>query len=138
MNRVLRIITVMPLLFILLLVSCDKEEHKEECPLPDGQGALLIELNGSSPVNGIALYLFGNDGTTDLYKAYGDSQELASEYIPVNAGNYTLLLVAGADSTALPQETTAPDLAEWLKENGGAYPNLLSRHPPKPKSRPGK
>ena len=94
--------------------------------MPDGQGALLIELNSSSPVNGIALYLFGNDGTTDLYKAYGDSQELASEYIPVNAGNYTLLLVAGADSTALPQETTAPDLAEWLKENGGAYPNLLT------------
>ena len=100
--------------------------------MPDGQGALLIELNSSSPVSGIALYLFGNDGTTDLYKAYGDSQELASEYIPVNAGNYTLLLVAGADSTALPQETTAPDLVEWLKENGGAYPNLLtaSTHSP--------
>ena len=26
----------------------------------------------------------------------------------------------------MPQETTAPDLAEWLKENGGAYPNLLT------------
>ena len=41
MNRVLRIITVMPLLFILLLASCDKEEHKEEYPLPDGQGARI-------------------------------------------------------------------------------------------------
>ena len=112
-------------LLAIAFTAC-QDDTPEEYPLPDGQGALLIELNGSSPVNGIALYLFGNDGTTDLYKAYGDSQELASEYIPVNAGNYTLLLVAGADSTALPQETTAPDLAEWLKENGGAYPNLLT------------
>lgn len=116
-------------LLAIAFTAC-QDDTPEEYPLPDGQGALLIELNGSSPVNGIALYLFGNDGTTDLYKAYGDSQELASEYIPVNAGNYTLLLVAGADSTALPQETTAPDLAEWLKENGGAYPNLLTASTP--------
>ena len=112
-------------LLAIAFTAC-QDDTPEEYPLPDGQGALLIELNSSSPVSGIALYLFGNDGTTDLYKAYGDSQELASEYIPVNAGNYTLLLVAGADSTALPQETTAPDLVEWLKENGGAYPNLLT------------
>ena len=116
-------------LLAIAFTAC-QDDTPEEYPLPDGQGALLIELNSSSPVNGIALYLFGNDGTTDLYKAYGDSQELASEYIPVNAGNYTLLLVAGADSTALPQETTAPDLAEWLKENGGAYPNLLTASTP--------
>ena len=116
------------IMYALLAIACTacQDDTPEEYPLPDGQGALLIELNSSSPVSGIALYLFGNDGTTDLYKAYGDSQELASEYIPVNAGNYTLLLVAGADSTALPQETTAPDLIEWLKENGGAYPNLLT------------
>lgn len=120
---------IMYALLAIAFTAC-QDDTPEEYPLPDGQGALLIELNGSSPVNGIALYLFGNDGTTDLYKAYGDSQELASEYIPVNAGNYTLLLVAGADSTALPQETTAPDLAEWLKENGGAYPNLLTASTP--------
>ena len=127
MNRVLRIITVMPLLFILLLASCDKEEHKEEYPLPDGQGALVIGWESETEVNSLAVYLFDSSGVTVLYnKVYDNPHELASEYIPVAGGDYTLLMVANADSTALPQETTVADLTEWLKAHAGDYPGLLT------------
>ena len=127
MNRVLRIITVIPLLFILLLASCDKEEHKEEYPLPDGQGALVIGWESETEVNSLAVYLFDSSGVTVLYnKVYDNPHELASEYIPVAGGDYTLLMVANADSTALPQETTVADLTEWLKAHAGDYPGLLT------------
>ena len=127
MNRVLRIITVMPLLFILLLASCDKEEHKEEYPLPDGQGALVIGWESEAEVNSLAVYLFDSSGITVLYnKVYDNPHEVTSEYIPMAGGDYTLLMVANADSTSLPQETTVADLTEWLKAHAGDYPGLLT------------
>ena len=127
MNRVLRIITVMPLLFILLLASCDKEEHKEEYPLPDGQGALVIGWESEAEVNSLAVYLFDSSGFVVLYnKVYDNPHEVTSEYIPMAGGDYTLLMVANADSTALPQETTVADLTEWLKAHAGDYPKLLT------------
>ena len=127
MNRVLRIITVMPLLFILLLASCDKEEHKEEYPLPDGQGALVIGWESETEVNSLAVYLFDSSGITVLYnKVYDNPHEVTSEYIPMAGGDYTLLMVANADSTSLPQETTVADLTEWLKAHAGDYPKLLT------------
>ncbi len=127
MNRVLRIIMVMPLLFILLLASCDKEEHKEEYPLPDGQGALVIGWESETEVNSLAVYLFDSSGITVLYnKVYDNPHEVTSEYIPMAGGDYTLLMVANADSTALPQETTVADLTEWLKAHAGDYPGLLT------------
>ena len=127
MNRVLRIITVMPLLFILLLASCDKEEHKEEYPLPDGQGALVIGWESETEVNSLAVYLFDSSGITVLYnKVYDNPHKVTSEYIPMAGGDYTLLMVANADSTSLPQETTVADLTEWLKAHAGDYPGLLT------------
>ena len=127
MNRVLRIITVMPLLFILLLASCDKEEHKEEYPLPDGQGALVIGWESEAEVKSLAVYFFDSSGITVLYnKVYDNPHEVTSEYIPMAGGDYTLLMVANADSTSLPQETTVADLTEWLKAHAGDYPKLLT------------
>ena len=127
MNRVLRIITVMPLLFILLLASCDKEEHKEEYPLPDGQGALVIGWESETEVNSLAVYLFDSSGITVLYnKVYDNPHEVTSEYIPMAGGDYALLMVANADSTSLPQETTIADLTEWLKAHADDYPGLLT------------
>ena len=87
MNRVLRIITVMPLLFILLLASCDKEEHKEEYPLPDGQGALVIGWESEAEVKSLAVYFFDSSGITVLYnKVYDNPHEVTSEYIPMAGG----------------------------------------------------
>ena len=127
MNRVLRIITVMPLLFILLLASCDKEEHKKEYPLPDGQGALVIGWESETEVNSLAVYLFDSSGITVLYnKVYDNPHEVTSEYIPMAGGDYALLMVANADSTSLPQETTIADLTEWLKAHADDYPGLLT------------
>ena len=78
-------------------------------------------------VNSLAVYLFDSSGITVLYnKVYDNPHELASEYIPVDAGSYTLIMVANADNTALPQEMTVPDLVEWLKAHAGDYPKLLT------------
>ena len=127
MNKVLRITMSVPLLFILLLASCDKEEHKEEYPLPDGQGALVIGWESEAEVNSLAVYLFDSSGFAVLYnKVYDNPHELASEYIPVDAGSYTLIMVANADNMALPQEMTVPDLVEWLKAHADDYPGLLT------------
>ena len=120
-------------LAMLLPTSCDKDIHENEYPLADGQGALIVGLESvivglesEAEVNALAVYIFGDDGGTTLYKAYGDPHILASEYIQVNAGSYTAIIVANADNETLPQETTASDLTEWLNENCGAYPGLLT------------
>lgn len=115
-------------LFAALFTACDKDAHENEYPLPEGQGALIIgleELSGT-PVDDLTLYLFGSNGTTALQKSYDDPRTLAAEYIPVDAGSYTLAVVANVGNDALPQETTIADLTEWLKAHAGDYPGLLT------------
>ena len=115
-------------LFAALFTACDKDAHENEYPLPEGQGALIIgleELSGT-PVDNLTLYLFGSNGTTALRKSYDDPRTLAAEYIPVDAGSYTLAVVANVGNDALPQETTVADLTEWLKAHAGDYPGLLT------------
>ncbi len=115
-------------LFVALFTACDKDAHENEYPLTEGQGALIIgleELSGTT-VDDLTLYLFGSDGTTALRKSYDDPRTLASEYIPVDAGSYTLAVVANAGNDILPQETTVADLTEWLKSHADNYPGLLT------------
>ena len=44
----------------------------------------------------------------------------------MDAGSYTLAVVANVGNDALPQETTVADLTEWLKAHAGDYPGLLT------------
>ena len=111
-------------LMCLLAVSCDKNIHDGEYPLPDGQGALVIGLESRAEVTSLTVCIFGEGGAAPLYKVYDDPRALASEYIPVDAGSYTLIIAANAAGTALPQEATVADLAEWLKAHAGDYPAL--------------
>ena len=111
-----------------LFVSCDNDVHGNEYPLDKGKGALVVGLQAhdGAAVNALALYLFGSDGETVLQKTYDDPRALASDYIPVAAGTYTLVVLANADAAALPQQTTPSDLAMWLDENSAANPALLT------------
>ena len=111
-------------LMCLLAVSCDKDIHDGEYPLPDGQGALVIGLESRAEVTDLTVCIFGEGGAAPLYKVYDDPRALASEYIPVDAGSYTLIIAANAAGAALPQEATVADLAEWLKAHAGDYPAL--------------
>ena len=111
-------------LMCLLAVSCDKDIHDGEYPLPDGQGALVIGLESRAEVTDLTVCIFREGGAAPLYKVYGDPRALASEYIPVDAGSYTLIIAANAAGAALPQEATVADLAEWLKAHAGDYPAL--------------
>ena len=109
-----------------LLAGCVENVHDGEYPLPDGSSALVVGLDAPGEVGGIALYLFDGDGRASLFRTYDDPRGLASEYFPVRAGSYTIMALANADNAGLPQETTLPDIAEWLERNFGAYPGLLT------------
>ena len=111
-------------LMLLLPVACDKGIHDGEYPLPGGQGALVIGLESHAEVTDLTVCIFREGSAAPLYKVYADPRALASEYIPVNAGSYTLIIAANAAGAALPQEATVADLAEWLKAHAGDYPAL--------------
>lgn len=118
-------------LMLLLPTSCDKDIHENEYQLADGQGALIIGLESQAEVTDLTLYLFGSDGTADLCKTYDDPTGLASEYIPIPSGSYTLVIVANGDPAdtkvePLPENTTIPDLVEWLKAHAADFPYMLT------------
>lgn len=118
-------------LMLLLPTSCDKDIHENEYPLADGQGALIIGLESQAEVTDLTLYLFGSDGTAVLCETYDNPRELASAHIPVPAGSYTLVIVANGDPAdtkvePLPEETTIPDLVEWLKAHAADFPYMLT------------
>lgn len=113
------------------LTACDDDAHEGEYPLPEGQGAMIIGLESQAEVTDLTLYLFGSDGTAVLCETYDNPRELASGYIPVPAGSYTLVIVANGDPAdtkvePLPEETTIPDLVEWLKGHAADFPYMLT------------
>lgn len=118
-------------LMLLLPTSCDKDIHENEYPLPEGQGAMIIGLESQAEVTDLTLYLFGSDGTAVLCETYDNPRELASGHIPVPAGSYTLVIVANGDPAdtkvePLPEDTTIPDLVEWLKAHAADFPYMLT------------
>ena len=125
MKRHLSLLLAAALMF-LLPTSCDKDIHENEYPLADGQGALIVGLESEAEVTDLTVCIFGEGGIAPLYKVYDDPRTLASEYLPVNAGSYTVIIIANADGASLPQETTVADLTEWLKAHAGDYPGLLT------------
>ena len=113
------------------LTACDDDAHEGEYPLSEGQGAMIIGLESQAEVTDLTLYLFDSDGTAVLCETYDDPRELASEYIPVGAGSYTIVVVANGDPAdtkvePLPEETTIPDLLEWLKAHAADFPYMLT------------
>ncbi|HIY88885.1 MAG TPA: FimB/Mfa2 family fimbrial subunit [Candidatus Bacteroides pullicola] len=113
------------------LTACDDDAHEGEYPLPEGQGAMIIGLESRAEVTDLTLYLFGSDGTAVLCETYDNPRELASGYIPVPAGSYTLVIVANGDPAdtkvePLPEDTTIPDLVEWLKAHAADFPYMLT------------
>ena len=129
--------TLMCMLLITFFTACDKDAHENEYLLPEGKGALIIGFEQNTEditIEDLTIYLFGEDGQTEFCQTYTDPRELASEHIALDAGNYTLLAVANSEgknsnetkTEALPQETTLPDLAEWLSEHAADFPNLMT------------
>lgn len=113
------------------LTSCDKDIHENEYPLADGQGAMIIGLESETEVTDLTLYLFGSDGTAVLCETYDNPRELASAHIPVPSGSYTVVVVANGDPAdtkvePLPENTTIPDLVEWLKAHAADFPYMLT------------
>lgn len=119
---------IMCVLLCWTFTACDrnKDAHEDEYPLPEGQGAMLVGLQSDTEVNSLTLYLFDGDGAAKLREDYTDLRTLASEYIPVDAGSYTVVVVANVKDADLPQQTTPADLAEWLRENASSYPDMLT------------
>lgn len=106
--------------------ACDKDAHEGEYPLGSGEGAFIVGLQSETEPDGLSLYFFGEDGSVALRRDYADPRTLASEYIPVPAGAYTLVVVANVAADDLPEQTTVADLADRLRENAADYPDLLT------------
>ena len=125
------LLLMLAMLILLLPASCDKGIHENEYPLSEGQGAMIIGMGSGAEVADLTLYLFGSDGTAVLCETYDNPRELASAHIPVPAGSYTLVIVAGGDPAdtkvePLPEDTTIPDLVEWLKAHAADFPYMLT------------
>lgn len=117
------------LLLALPFSSCDKDSHEDEYPLPDGQGALVVGLQTATPgteVGELTLWFFDSDGNLSLRRDYDDPRALASQYLAVAAGSYTIAVAANADAATLSQQTTPADLAQWLKDHADSFPDLLT------------
>ena len=105
---------------LLLFASCEQDAPDNYYPMQEGQGVLLVDLQAETAgreVNGLSLYLFGSEGSSVMRRDYADLRSLAFRYFPLYAGTYTLVAVANTGDAVLPQETTVPDLAAWLKEH---------------------
>ena len=110
----------------MTFTACDKDVHENEYPLGDGEGAFIVGLQSDKEVYNINLFIFGEDGTTVQRNDYTDPRVFASEHFTVRAETYTVVVVANVAADDLPEQTTVPDLAEWLRENAADYPNLLT------------
>ena len=114
-------------LFAATFTACDKDVHENEyLPAGSSDGVFIVGVQSDTAPDCLSLYFFGSDGTTVLRKDYTDLRTPASEYTTVSAGTYTVVAVANIAATDLPSETTVADLAEWLKENSGTYPDLFT------------
>ena len=113
-------------LLAMAFTACDKDAHEGEYPLGSGEGAFIVGLQSDAETEELSLYFFGEDGTVALRHDYADPRTLASEYIPVPAGAYTLVVVANVAADDLPEQTTVADLADRLRENAADYPDLLT------------
>ena len=117
---------MMAVLMALACTACGKDTHEDEYPLDDGQGAFIVGLVGDRTIGNLNLFLFGDEGTAVVRKDYDDPRALASEYIPVAAGGYTLVVVANVTDGGLSENTTVAGLAEWLKEHEADWPDLCT------------
>lgn len=132
------------LLSCTAFTACDKDVHDGEYfpgveqEQQGGHNALVVGLQSETRPEHLSLYIFGSDGNIALYRGYTDPQALASDYFPLEAGSYTVMVVANVPegelpkppvsnrATETPEELTPSSLVEWLNENGDAYPGLLT------------
>ena len=110
----------------IAFMACDKDAHDDEYPLGDGQGAFIVGLVSEQPVSNLNVFLFGSEGSTVVRKDYADPRALASEYLPVAADSYTLVVVANVTDNDLPAQTTVADLTDWLDEHAADRPDMLT------------
>lgn len=113
-------------LLAVACTACDGNAHGGEYPLGSGEGAFVVGLRADREVNHLHVFIFGSDGTTLLRNDYTDPRALASEYLPVAAGTYTVVAVANNTADNMPGRTTIADLAEWLKERAAESPDMLT------------
>lgn len=117
---------IMCTLSAIAFTACDKDAHDDEYPLGDGQGAFIVGLVSEQPVSNLNVFLFGSEGSTVVRKDYADPRALASEYLPVAADSYTLVVVANVTDNDLPAQTTVADLTDWLDEHAADRPDMLT------------
>ena len=117
---------IMCTLSAVAFTACEMGVHDDEYPLGDGQGAFIVGLVSGQPVSNLNVFLFGSEGSTVVRKDYADPRALASEYLPVAADSYTLVVVTNVTDNDLPAQTTVADLTDWLDEHAADRPDMLT------------
>lgn len=126
MKTIRYVYIIMCTLLAATFTACDKDVHEDEYPLGSNEGAFIIGLQSEETIENLTVYLFGSDGTVILRNDYTDPRTLASDYLPVKAGTYTVVVVANVPASNLPEQVTIADLTEWLKEHAADYPDMLT------------
>ena len=115
---------IMCVMLAASLTACDNNVHDDEYPLDDGQGAVIVGLISEQAVSNLNVFAFGAEGATVIRNDYNDPRQLASEYTPMEAGSYTIVVVANVTDGNLPAQTTVADLTEWLKQHAADWPDM--------------
>lgn len=119
------------LLSCTAFTACDRDVHDDEYPDAErcGNNALVVGLQSETRPEHLSLYIFDSKGEIALYRGYTDPRVPASAYFPLEAGSYTVMVVAGVPEGELPKppgELTPSSLAGWIDENRDAYPGMLT------------
>ena len=117
---------ILCILLAVLFTACDKDVHDNEYLLGSGEGAFVVGLHTDRQVSNLNIFIFDCDGNTLLHNDYTDPRELASDYLPVKTGTYSIVAIANCTAENMPVNTTVPDLAEWLKAHVADYPDMLT------------
>ena len=117
------------LLACTAFTACDGDVHRDEYfpgTWQESRDALVVGLRSETRPEHLSLHVFDSDGRLALRRGYTDPRALGSDYFPLEAGSYTVMVVAGVPEGDLPEAATPPSLAVWLDGNRDAYPGLLT------------
>ncbi|KAH0786325.1 Fimbrillin-A associated anchor proteins Mfa1 and Mfa2 [Histomonas meleagridis] len=87
---------------------------------------MIIGLQSDVSVSELSLFVYDSTHYLCLRKDYTDPRTLASEHIPIDVGQYYIMVVANVLNSDLNFVLSYTDFQNWLTDNSGLYPNMLT------------
>lgn len=119
------------LLTPIITLSCDESNNISESDQIDISFNITVASGASS--TDINLYAFDENGEISTHLYYDALENLESERLTLDKGNYTFIIVMNTDSKLIHplfKSTSEPlmisDFIVWLKDTEAQYPNMLT------------